>query len=630
MNDRITKVCPNCNTKFETDAKFCPHDSAVLVENPEALVGSTLDNLYRIEKLLGRGGMGAVYLARHAVLGDMVAIKILKSGMENNEVWLRRFQREGKAARRFKHPNAVVVHDLRVSTDGTTYMVLEYVDGPNLRDDLKRRGRYEPAELMPILEQLSDVLDAGHAAGVVHRDLKPDNVMLATDSRGRPVVKLLDMGIAKLREVSESMPAAESVLTVAGQIIGTPHYMSPEQWGEVPRDGSREIDGRADVYSFAIMVYELLTGTWPVTGTTVQELRHAHVTGTLVPLRRVRPDLPEAAERVLAKGMARDRAHRYATAGALVADLAAALANPDALRAPDVSEPPPHPQTMPIASKGHAGTELQRPARETAADTSGADAPASYGDATTDVDAAPTTGQEIVPRPEPRRTPRGALWGVAAAVVLGGAALAYWVVPDAKRTVDAPPPPAPPREAAAAPVPRLSYYLETTGEGGGPRRVDGTAPLVVTESFKFHFTAPEDGYLYVVGYGEAGVPRTFLTARPAPESGVTTNRVEKNLEYVFPSGERQWIGLDEKTMTTPFTVVFSRSPLAEPAFFADQANRPLTVEEQAAFEDFKKRHAEGRPAPAIADDPPLVTLAARPDDDVVVADVVVKHLPKSN
>jgi hypothetical protein len=431
-------------------------------------------------------------------------------------------------------------------------------------------------------------------------------------------VKLFDFGLAR---IADEGFGEQSVL------IGTPHYMSPEQWGEVPRDGSREIDGRADVYSFAVMVYELLTGTWPVTGTTVQELRHAHVTGTLVPLRRVRPDLPEAAERVLAKGMARDRAQRYATAGALVADLAVALANPDALPAAVEGEPPPHPQTMPIASKGHAGTELQRPARETAVDTSGADAPASYGDATTDVDATHTTGQEIVPGPELRRVPRGALWGAVAAVLLGGAALAYWLAPDTKPGV-APPPPPPPRTEVAAPAPRLSYYLETTGEGGGPRRVNGEQPLVVSESFKFHVTAPEDGYLYLIGYGEGGVPRTFLTARPVPMSGVTTNRVEKNLGYVFPSGERNWIGLETTTLATELTLVFARQPLAEPAFFAEEANRALTIEEQAQLEAFRQRHAADRAAPAISTDPPLVTLAARPDDDVVVADVVVKHLPK--
>ena len=132
----------------------------------------------KIESLLGKGGMGAVYLARHILLGDRVAIKVLPPEVRNNAEWLRRFRREGQAARRFRHPNAVTVYDLRTSADGTIYMVMEYVEGHTLDAELKKRGRFQSAEAFEILNPIMSVLNTAHAMGVVHRDLKPENIMI--------------------------------------------------------------------------------------------------------------------------------------------------------------------------------------------------------------------------------------------------------------------------------------------------------------------------------------------------------------------------------------------------------------------------------------------------------------------
>src|SRR5258707_106733 len=239
VNYSRMKNCTLCNEKFDDSISFCPNDGEVLEEDSGSLVGKALDGQYQIEDLLGKGGMGAVYRARHILLGDGVANKFLPQEMRSNPEGLRRFQREGRAARRFRHPNAVTVYDLRTSSDGTIYLVMEYVEGNPLDAELRKRGRFSPAEAVAVLDPIMGVLNAAHAMGVVHRDLKPENIMIGRASTGgESVVKLLDLGIAKLREVAGAEKTGNTNLTIAGQMLGTPYYMSPEQWGELPPDGN--------------------------------------------------------------------------------------------------------------------------------------------------------------------------------------------------------------------------------------------------------------------------------------------------------------------------------------------------------------------------------------------------------
>src|ERR671939_460625 len=243
------KYCPTCNSKYEDSVSFCANDGEVLEDDATHLVGSTLDGQYYIEAMLGKGGMGAVYRARHILLGDRVAIKVLPPQMRNNAEWLRRFRREGQAARRFRHPNSVTVYDLRTTSEGLIYMVMEFVEGHTLDAELKRRGRFSPLEAFTVLEPIMSVLHAAHAMGVVHRDLKPENIMLGKAGEdGQPITKLLDLGIAKMREVAGADAGGTTALTIAGQVLGTPFYLSHEQWAEVLADGNMEIDGRADIY----------------------------------------------------------------------------------------------------------------------------------------------------------------------------------------------------------------------------------------------------------------------------------------------------------------------------------------------------------------------------------------------
>jgi len=203
-------------------------------------------------------------------------------------------------------------------------MVMEYVEGHTLDRELKRRGRFSPQDALAVLEPVADVLDSAHGRGVVHRDLKPENIMLGRDDRGGTVVKVLDLGIAKMVGADVHAGSATS-LTVAGQLLGTPYYMSPEQWGELPRDGNPEVDGRTDIYSLGMIFFELVAGQKPLGGRTLAELRQKHVSVPMPRLETVAGGVNEEFGGWVARAMAKDRGDRPQTAGELIDGLRSAL-----------------------------------------------------------------------------------------------------------------------------------------------------------------------------------------------------------------------------------------------------------------------------------------------------------------
>jgi serine/threonine-protein kinase len=239
---------------------------------------------YRIVRLLGVGGMGAVYEAVHPVLKKRFALKTLLPELAQIPEARARFLREGEAAARIDHPNVVDVSDVGIE-DETPYLVMEFLEGETLDDLLGRRGFLEVAEGIELLLPVASAVAAGHDHGVVHRDLKPQNVFLARDPFGATVPKVLDFGVSKLVGDGEGAAALTGTLAV----LGTAAYMSPEQ-----ARGSAYVDGRSDQYALGLILYEMLTGARGHRGSNQLELIHNASVGAVVPARQLRPDLPDA------------------------------------------------------------------------------------------------------------------------------------------------------------------------------------------------------------------------------------------------------------------------------------------------------------------------------------------------
>jgi eukaryotic-like serine/threonine-protein kinase len=320
------KICAVCNKLLNESMNHCPYDGGILEYDP--LINKTIDGQYLIEARVGRGGMGAVYRAKHIPTDETRAIKVLLPEVCSVPGIRERFFREGKAAQRIQHPNVVAVYDITTESNGFTYMAMEFIKGHLLSDEAKRKSKFSAVKAFILLEPIADVLSVAHAMGVIHRDLKPENIMISKAEDGQLIVKLLDLGIAKLNSSTNSLPGAQERLTKPGQTLGTPFYMSPEQWGEAPRDakeGKYEIDGRADIYSLGIIFYELIAGNRPYQGPSLMNLATQHIMSTPTPLHELAPDVPEAFASVIARAMAKDRNDRQSTADEFANELRTAL-----------------------------------------------------------------------------------------------------------------------------------------------------------------------------------------------------------------------------------------------------------------------------------------------------------------
>jgi eukaryotic-like serine/threonine-protein kinase len=608
------KHCTLCNEKFDDSVSFCPKDGEVLEEDSGSLVGKALDGQYQIEALLGKGGMGAVYRARHVLLGDRVAIKVLPPEMRSNTEWLRRFQREGQAARRFRHPNAVTVYDLRTSGDGTIYLVMEYVEGNTLDVELRKRGRFSPAEAVAVLRPIMSVLNAAHAMGVVHRDLKPENIMIGkATTGGEPMVKLLDLGIAKLREVAGAEKTGSTNLTVAGQMLGTPYYMSPEQWGELPHDNNSEIDGRADIYSLGCVLYEIIAAKRPFNGLTLAELRRQHVSITPEPLHEAAPNVPESFSRVIARSIAKDRDDRQSTAGEVEQELTAALSAEGISSTLTLS-------ALPSESSGGVSSGVVTSPHQTAAtmvtgiDQGTSEIPSQAATMPTVIaqpkaPASPTIASGIAMQPPPpparvspppvavdlapqKKSPALLIAGVGLVVLLLIAGIGgFFVMNTMMKKSDAntakTETPATSTADLAAGHEAARYWLQVNSEADSVRAGE-TLTLTSDQQFKFHFSPSENGYLYILGPGNNNALTTFLTDKPDKDFGVNSNEIKSGEDFSFPadtSKDESWMNLDKKPGTEEYTMIFSSSKLTTPAFLSEAALHELTEPEQKELED---------------------------------------------
>jgi len=272
-------------------------------EQIEALVGQTIGNKYRIERLVGSGGMGAVYEALNLSINKRIALKFLFREDGLDAAMAARFQREAEAASAVESDHIVQIFDAGTSEDGRPYLVMELLDGEDLRQQLKREGRLPLGVTLEIAEQLLRTLGRAHQSGIIHRDLKPENIFICKRDDAALFVKIVDFGISKVTSQHEG------TLTREGTVLGTAHYMSPEQ-----AQAFADIDGRADLYSLGAIVYEALAGRPPHLGRTYEAVLILACTTAAEDIRAHAPDVPDALAAVIAKSIARDRTHRYQTA----------------------------------------------------------------------------------------------------------------------------------------------------------------------------------------------------------------------------------------------------------------------------------------------------------------------------
>lgn len=318
------KVCPVCNKEYSDTQSLCPVDAAALQAANDSLVGQTLAGKYSIEELIKSGGMGSVYRGKHVLMDKTVAIKVLRPSLAVDNVVVARFSREAKAASRISHPHAVSVTDFGESENGVVFLVMEYLDGQTLKEIIRNEGPMPLARVVEIVRQVSGALDAAHQQGVVHRDLKSDNIMLS-ETNGGDWAKVLDFGIAKIQEPEGTR---DHDITAPNLVIGTPQYMSPEQCSQ-----TGPIDARSDIYSLGVILYEMLAGRVPFTGESPTVIMMKQVQDVPPAILAARPDLPKGIGEVVERSLAKKPADRFQTAGELCAALTAIAADAPAVAA---------------------------------------------------------------------------------------------------------------------------------------------------------------------------------------------------------------------------------------------------------------------------------------------------------
>jgi serine/threonine protein kinase len=484
------------------------------------ITGKEIAGRYRIIKKLGEGGMGAVYRGEQISLKRAVAVKLLRPELGANQLILRRFNAEAEAVAKLSHPNTVNIFDFGQDADGSLFIAMEYIEGRSLRETLQRDGAFPAQRALAIALQVAASLSDAHAHSIVHRDLKPDNVMLQDRGKQKDVVRVLDFGIAKLRDDSR---ATQMAMTQDGDMLGTPQYMAPEQIkGE-------SIDGRTDIYALGCLIYEMVTARLPYEAPSIMAMLSKHLLEDVVPPSQRRPDLAlsPAIDQLVAAAMAKEPSARPETMEQF-ADLISGLmvAMP---RDPNRSGPVPlvglHPSgghgamlTPPaLSAYGPAPTpqnmSFGSPTPPSGPYMPGAHSqpysPQGYGHPPI----APTAMIGHGDRPKKSRAPLFAILGV---LVLGGGAVAAWQITknDDKPTV-----------AAAETVKDLEPAKDP--KPAGTPDPDDTQP---PEPDVDHGAKPDP-------WGDSDpVPDTTLKPRPKPTIGTAMMPIPKGATILPPPG----------------------------------------------------------------------------------------------
>jgi eukaryotic-like serine/threonine-protein kinase len=307
------KKCPKCGVEYSDATTLCPNDGVALETTNDALIGTLLAGKYRIDSLLNEGGMGSVYKGTHVMMDKTVAVKVLRPSLAADEKIVARFSREARAASRISHPNAISVTDIGEDENGIVFLVMEYLSGQTLKQLIRDEGPLPLPRIVEITRQIGDALAAAHAQGVVHRDLKSDNIMLLDTTTVGDHAKVLDFGIAKINEPDGEFDGG---LTAPNLVIGTPQYMSPEQCSQ-----DSEIDHRSDIYSLGVILYEMLVGHVPFSGDSATMVMMKHLQEPVPSVLEERNDVPPPISRVVARAMAKVPGNRYQTIPELIEDL---------------------------------------------------------------------------------------------------------------------------------------------------------------------------------------------------------------------------------------------------------------------------------------------------------------------
>jgi serine/threonine protein kinase len=300
----VSRTCPDCHNTYDDEILHCPEDGRGLSDVPvtDELIGRTVGS-YRVEKQLGKGGMGAVYMGLHPVIGSKVAIKFLHPQYAHDDKIVDRFFNEARAVNVIGHDNILKILDLNVTEDNRHYFIMEYLQGRAVQNLLRHNVAIPLDVTGPIILQCCDALEAAHRKGIIHRDLKPDNVYLISMKGKKNFVKVVDFGIARVTDDSGESTGR----TQTGMVMGTPAYMSPEQGS----GQSNKIDGRSDVYSLGVMMFQMATGRLPFPGSNFGEVLMGHLQQQPPKLCDLKPETPEAYEAIVLKCLEKKQEDRF-------------------------------------------------------------------------------------------------------------------------------------------------------------------------------------------------------------------------------------------------------------------------------------------------------------------------------